>query len=730
MSHAATASASSASPPTVPVSVSSQNNNANTNTNTNDIIESIPRSIGTSKNDNSAKCGSDSHEHEHEHEHLAQSTQPLQLHITDNDNRLKDGRMIRGPNDTRNHNHNHGHIHTHGHAHAHGHAHVNADPFNDSSVEGGNEFQVQVFEDNEDVESIATIRSSNVTATEYNNSRSNYNSNSRSNFSNRVSNNNNNDDNDNTNRNSNNGRNTNDAPQQMAMSDAVMKDQHQHQHQYQHQNQNQHQHQYHHQHQNQHQHQYQHQHQNQNQHQNHHQQHLRSRIPSPVQQFPPPSFILPQELKKILYEVSKTGKCSSLPWTASSRSPYFGTGSSSSEKKKRRAHLRNKKRYSSQSKIQRKKTKRPRENNNNNNSSGGGGCSGVNLNQLLPTASSLPSARSKNNHNNNNNLKNINGSTSSTSASASNTMITSGNIQQHQKQQLQSQSKQFIGNGEKYQNEGKYEKKQQQFQQQQQQQHLHQQLLHQQHLQQQAHQKGEDGDVSSISSTFSHASKKSFSSTTGTYKQQRNRYHHKDFHQSNYTSSCSESISSKGEGSAVSVPSSSASMAPLCLSLPFRTLRGALRLAVALVLEYSYKNRGGYKLSPAEKRRFEVLHQNSMKSSSLDGNKKQHQSPNSRDKNHFYGEYSVNPSQMDFAFTERRMRILQMLGGGRSTSSSSSHHHMSEYTSDSGSSLGSTKGSRVYDIAEGRQHCTGPPFTIQRVAEVLLMPERVSYFHF
>ena len=64
----------------------------------------------------------------------------------------------------------------------------------------------------------------------------------------------------------------------------------------------------------------------------------------------------------------------------------------------------------------------------------------------------------------------------------------------------------------------------------------------------------------------------------------------------------------------MSIPSSSASMGPICLSLPFRTLRGALRLAVALVLEYSYKHRGGYKLSPAEKRSFAVAQANGNKS--------------------------------------------------------------------------------------------------------------------
>ena len=183
----------------------------------------------------------------------------------------------------------------------------------------------------------------------------------------------------------------------------------------------------------------------------------------------------------------------------------------------------------------------------------------------------------------------------------------------------------------------------------------------------------------------------------------------------------------------MSLPSSSASMAPLCLSLPFRTLRGAFRLAVALVLEHSYNHRGGYKLSPAEKRRFEVVQQkfklSSLETRKAQSSQQQQPSPSSNPhdtKNQFE---NLNLNQMDVAFTERRMRILQMLGGGKNSRSlsSSSSRHGSEYTSDSGSSLGSTKGSIAYN-SERSQDCTGPPFTIQRVAEVLLMPERVSLF--
>ena len=431
---------------------------------------------------------------------------------------------------------------------------------------------------------------------------------------------------------------------------------------------------------------------------------------SPMPNIAQPSFTLPQELKKILYEVSKTGKCSSLPWTV----PYYFGGNrsiSSSEKiNKRKAYLRNskKKRYSSNQ--ERKKSKRQRSDGSSSRSK-----------QLMPSSSCFtPNNTSESPPSKNATLslssatltKNSVGATQAKfSPSSSSSSLDTTNSNQHKTTSTQQQSIRFNENGEKQTSinlgEGRYERK-----------------LTSAHT---THSKGEDGDVSSISSTFSHASKKSISSSAGQYLQNRRSYN-KDFHPSNYASSCSESISSKGEGSTMSIPSSSTSMVPLCVSLPC-SLRGAMRLAVALVLEYSYKH-GGYKLSPAEKRRFEVSQQKSMKNlSSPDGSKRQQSSSSmNRDKNQFYGDYSVTPSQMDFAFTERRMRILKMLCGGKKSRSSSASQHVREYTSDSGSSLGSTKRSSIHDGAEGQQHCSGPPFTIQRVAEVLLMPERVSCF--
>ncbi len=212
-------------------------------------------------------------------------------------------------------------------------------------------------------------------------------------------------------------------------------------------------------------------------------------------------------------------------------------------------------------------------------------------------------------------------------------------------------------------------------------------------------------------SLASHGSKRSVDLSVSTKSaQQQGLKRWRFYKDQSYASSCSESVSSAGGGSTLSVPSSTGSLGPLCLSLPFRTLRGALRLAVALVLEYSYKHRGGYKLSPAEKRRFEVLQQTSPTRS---GGVEKSAS-------------SFHPNQTDVAFMERRMRLLKMLGGGKSGRSSAGRVASSDggFTSDT-SFDGAARRKSSDDYPQNSRY--GPPFTIQRVAEILLMPERVSF---
>jgi len=234
-------------------------------------------------------------------------------------------------------------------------------------------------------------------------------------------------------------------------------------------------------------------------------------------------------------------------------------------------------------------------------------------------------------------------------------------------------------------------------------------------------------------------------------------------------SSCSGSISSVGGGSVVSARSLSPSSSPLVASFPYKTLRGAIRVAVALVLDYSYVYRGGYKMSIAEKRMFKIQQH------SASGNGK---GSDSATKNSVVESPSISsiPSpQIEAAFGERKMRLLKMLGGGTDCDISSlfslnTFTSTPQFTSDGPKNqdkytdsrsdhylFAATLGQRVPfsqhfaetgsgDISDTSVDCSvrgnkkderpshvggsvsdvesGPPFTIQRVAEVLLEPER------
>lgn len=107
----------------------------------------------------------------------------------------------------------------------------------------------------------------------------------------------------------------------------------------------------------------------------------------------------------------------------------------------------------------------------------------------------------------------------------------------------------------------------------------------------------------------------------------------------------------------------------------YKTLQEAFRVALGLVLDHFYSKRGGYKLSPSEKRRNATL--------SLGDNDKSKRTP---------------PLSPDSVFQQRRQRLLTML----------MPPHKRE----------DRQQRVVYDA--------GPPFTIQRIAEVLVSPERVS----
>ena len=112
------------------------------------------------------------------------------------------------------------------------------------------------------------------------------------------------------------------------------------------------------------------------------------------------------------------------------------------------------------------------------------------------------------------------------------------------------------------------------------------------------------------------------------------------------------------------------------VSQQYKTLREAFRVAIGLVLDHSYRHCGGYKLSPAEKRR-----NGKMSDKGIDEKRKILSSED--------------------IFQQRRLRLLTMLQPV------------------SGNVENSSRRLKVTPI-------DGPPFTIQRIAEVLVSPERVS----
>ena len=375
------------------------------------------------------------------------------------------------------------------------------------------------------------------------------------------------------------------------------------------------------------------------------------------------SFSLPPELKKILYEVARTGKCTSLPWTASGISSFNAIRSA----KYRRAA---KKKHRHDKLIAKELMKAAAAH--------------------ISTAGGSPAQHTMVKWDSNSNMDD-NSSVKSNTSKVSNASKLSNTSRIGKKVVIEaahvehvdpspSKESSILGGSGGGSGSGSN-----------------------------APSHADSSSVVETGSLASQSSKRSVDLSIGKWSIQAELKRKKVYRDQSYASSCSESVSSAGGGSTISLPSSSASMGPLCLSLPFRTLRGALRLAVALVLEYSYKHRGGYKLSPAEKRRFEVL-QLANASRGKDRNA------------------TFHPSQTDVAFMERRMRLLKMLGGGKSARSVASRV-LSGNASDGGftsdTSFDSAVRRKTMDEFSQTNHY-GPPFTIQRVAEVLLMPERVS----
>jgi len=159
-------------------------------------------------------------------------------------------------------------------------------------------------------------------------------------------------------------------------------------------------------------------------------------------------------------------------------------------------------------------------------------------------------------------------------------------------------------------------------------------------------------------------------------------------------------------GSTASLPSSEA---PVCR---YKTLRGALRSALGLVLDNSYRNRGGYKLSPAELR----IHAAAVAAQSAASNAiALAEAGNGGSEKENSPELDLEPPSPEKTFQQRRRRLLALLGEDSDSSeavlNSPLHHHPQPGPS---------------YLGDGAEFQDGPPFTIQRIAEVLVAPERVS----
>jgi hypothetical protein len=149
----------------------------------------------------------------------------------------------------------------------------------------------------------------------------------------------------------------------------------------------------------------------------------------------------------------------------------------------------------------------------------------------------------------------------------------------------------------------------------------------------------------------------------------------------------------------------SAAAAPEAPIGRYTTLREALRTAIGLVLDHSYRCRGGYKLSPAELR----IHAAAVAAqNSTAGDTK----------------IDVKPPSPEKMFQQRRRRLLALLG--QEESSEAETKSQSEFVAEGDSALSHHASTGPSYLGDNVGQLDGPPFTIQRIAEVLVVPERVS----
>lgn len=132
------------------------------------------------------------------------------------------------------------------------------------------------------------------------------------------------------------------------------------------------------------------------------------------------------------------------------------------------------------------------------------------------------------------------------------------------------------------------------------------------------------------------------------------------------------------------------------------SLKDVFRMALGLVLDHWHRQKGGYKLSPAERRRSEAADKATQ--ALVNGESKQDNGNVNGAKNPPPEKSKEYIIKAEAIFQKRKERLLVMLGQQ------------------------GDKASRRYASTARRYEAEdeGPPFTIQRIAEVLIAPERVS----
>ena len=132
----------------------------------------------------------------------------------------------------------------------------------------------------------------------------------------------------------------------------------------------------------------------------------------------------------------------------------------------------------------------------------------------------------------------------------------------------------------------------------------------------------------------------------------------------------------------------------------YLSVRDALMSALSFVLDYYYQNRGGYKLSPLEQRIYNV------------GSEKNEKNTTAADQDETHTPLVADVvRKSEEVFQKRKKRLLEMLG--RYCNAAASDQESSD----------TEKGPNI--VFQGMNSVKSlPPFTIQRLAEVLMEPER------